>query len=79
MLVRVEEIEDTGIVRELLRAREYWQLKGLSVDLVILNERGASYVQDLQIGIEAAIRAAQLRPRSEIGRASCRERVSSPV
>jgi len=25
---------------------EYWRLKGLVVDLVILNERGASYVQD---------------------------------
>ena len=37
------------LVRQLLRAHEYWRLKQLAVDLVILNERAASYVQDLQI------------------------------
>ena len=61
VLVRVEEIEDTGIVRELLRAREYWQLKGLSVDLVILNERSTSYVQDLQSMLETLVRASRAR------------------
>ena len=33
------------------------------MDLVILNERGASYVQDLQVAIEAAVRISQARPR----------------
>jgi cyclic beta-1,2-glucan synthetase len=65
VLVRVEEIEDTGIVRELLRAREYWQLKGLSVDLVILNERSTSYVQDLQSMLETLVRAS--RSRTHLG------------
>ena len=37
------------IVRQLLRAHEYWRMKQLAVDLVILNERPPSYVQDLQI------------------------------
>ena len=39
VLVRIDEPEDLGIVRQLLRAHEYWRLKGLAVDLVILNEQ----------------------------------------
>jgi cyclic beta-1,2-glucan synthetase len=61
MLVRIDEVEDSGIVRELLRAREYWRLKGLVVDLVILNERGASYVQDLQVTLETLVRTHRSR------------------
>ena len=45
----------SGIVRQLLRAFEYWRLKRLSVDLVILNERASSYVQDLQMALETLI------------------------
>ncbi|HEY4892314.1 MAG TPA: glycosyl transferase, partial [Reyranella sp.] len=59
VLVRIDEVEDAAIVRELLRAREYWRLKGLVVDLVILNERGASYVQDLQIALESLVRTSR--------------------
>ncbi len=36
--VRIDELQDADIVREMLRAREYWRLKGPAVDLVILNE-----------------------------------------
>ena len=50
-------------VRQLLQAHEYWGIKRLAVDLVILNERGASYVQDLQVAIEAAVRTSLARPR----------------
>ena len=49
--------------RQLLQAHEYWGIKRLSVDLVILNERGASYVQDLQMALEAAVRTSLARPR----------------
>ena len=38
-------------------------MKQLAVDLVILNERGASYVQDLQIALETLVRTSQSRPR----------------
>ncbi len=61
VLIRIDEVEDSGIVRELLRAREYWRLKGLVVDLVILNERGASYVQDLQVMLEMLVRTHRSR------------------
>jgi cyclic beta-1,2-glucan synthetase len=63
VLVRIDEVEDAAVVRELLRAREYWRLKGLVVDLVILNERGASYVQDLQVALETLVRTSRSTTR----------------
>jgi cyclic beta-1,2-glucan synthetase len=59
VLVRIDEPEDTGIVRQLLRAHEYWRLKGLAVDLVILNEKATSYAQDLQGALETLVRTSQ--------------------
>ena len=37
-------------------------MKQLAVDLVVLNERKSSYVQDLQVAIETLVRASQSRP-----------------
>jgi cyclic beta-1,2-glucan glucanotransferase len=59
VLVRIDEVEDRGIVRQLLRAHEYWRMKGLAVDLVILNEKPASYLQDLQGALESLVRAGR--------------------
>jgi cyclic beta-1,2-glucan synthetase len=56
-------VEDLPQLRELLRAHEYWRMKRLAVDLVIINERAASYVQDLQVAIETAVRSSQSQPR----------------
>ncbi len=56
LLVRIDESEDIEIVRQLLHAFEYWKTKRLVVDLVILNDRGSSYVQDLQGSIDALVR-----------------------
>ena len=50
------------IARQLLQAHEYWRMKQLAVDLVILNERASSYVQDLQSALETLVRASQSRP-----------------
>ena len=43
-------------------------MKQLAVDLVILNERRSSYVQDLQIAIETLVRASQSRPAPGVER-----------
>ena len=59
VLVHIDEPEDIGIVRQLLRAHEYWRMKQLAVDLVILNERAPSYVQDLQAALETLVRTSQ--------------------
>ena len=65
ILVRIDEPEDQGIVRQLLRAHEYWRMKQLAVDLVILNEQAPSYAQDLQAALEAQVRTSQSRLRHE--------------
>ena len=63
VLLRIDDTDDIEQVRQLLRAHEYWRMKGLGVDLVIINERASSYLQDLQIAIETAVRSSQARPR----------------
>jgi cyclic beta-1,2-glucan synthetase len=65
VLVRIDEPEDRGIVRQLLRAHEYWRMKGLAVDLVILNEKAHSYAQEFQTSLEALVRTRQSGPRPE--------------
>jgi cyclic beta-1,2-glucan synthetase len=67
VLLRIDDIEDIGIVRQLLRAHEYWRLKQLAVDLVLLNERASSYVQDLQVALETGLRMSQSRVPSGAG------------
>ena len=57
----IDDVENLDVVRQLLRAHEYWRMKKLSVDLVILNERASSYVQDLQIALETLVRTSQSR------------------
>ncbi|WP_426990865.1 GH36-type glycosyl hydrolase domain-containing protein [Cupriavidus sp. 30B13] len=63
VLLRIDDVEDMAQVRQLLRAHEYWRLKRLGVDLVIVNERASSYAQDLQAAIDTAVRSSQSRPR----------------
>jgi cyclic beta-1,2-glucan synthetase len=64
VLVRIDDTDDLELVRQLLRAVEYWRLKQLTVDLVILNERAPSYVQDLQVALEGLVRADAARLRT---------------
>ncbi len=42
----VEE-DDLPLVREVLQAQEYWRLKGLRADVVILNEHPVSYLDEM--------------------------------
>jgi cyclic beta-1,2-glucan synthetase len=65
VLIRIDDEHDLDIVKQLLRAHAYWQAKRLAVDLVILNDRPASYADDLQHAIEAAIRTARTRIHDE--------------
>jgi len=65
VLVVIDEADDIGIVRQLLRAHAYWRMKRLAVDLVILNDRAPSYAQDLQVLIETLVRTSQSMPRLE--------------
>jgi cyclic beta-1,2-glucan synthetase len=67
VLARIDDNADVEIIRQLLRAHEYWRLKGLSADVVILNERATSYVQELQGSLEALVRGSQLRLSPDTG------------
>ena len=64
VLVRIADVEGLETVRQLLRAHEYWRMKQLAVDLVILNENPPSYAQDLQDALETMVRASQSRQPS---------------
>jgi cyclic beta-1,2-glucan synthetase len=64
VLVRIDDTDDLDFARQLLRAFEYWRMKQLTVDLVILNERAPSYTQDLQAALEVLIRTRLSRPRA---------------
>ena len=59
LLVRIDDIEHMTLVLQLIHAHAYWYAKRLAVDLVIINERAASYVQDLQAALETLVRAGQ--------------------
>ncbi|MHB8126969.1 MAG: GH36-type glycosyl hydrolase domain-containing protein [Desulfitobacteriaceae bacterium] len=48
VLVRVQNGQQLDLVRQLLIVHEYWRLKGVQVDLVILNEDESGYVQAFQ-------------------------------
>jgi cyclic beta-1,2-glucan synthetase len=59
ILVRIDDADDRGLLRQLLRAHEYWRMRHLAVDLVILNEKPTSYAQDLQLYLENMVRTCQ--------------------
>jgi cyclic beta-1,2-glucan synthetase len=63
VLARIDQTGDHDIVRQLLLAHEYWRMKQLSVDLVILDESPPSYAQDFQASLEALVRANRALPR----------------
>jgi len=47
VLLRVSDPQKIEIVRHLVQAHSYWRMKGLSVELVILNEDASVYRQSL--------------------------------
>ncbi len=48
ILTRIKDEKDMEMIRDLLRGHEYLRLKGLKIDLVIINEHATSYLQNLQ-------------------------------
>lgn len=62
VLVRIGVVDDLDMVRQILRGHEYLRLKGLHIDLVILNNHPPSYLQSLQDEIHLLIRSTGLQP-----------------
>ncbi len=57
VLLRVTNLENIELVRQLIKAHSYWRAKGLTVELVILNEDISVYRQNLQDQITSLIAA----------------------
>ncbi len=55
LLVRVVEADDLPLVRQVLQAQEYWRLKGLSADVVILNEHQVGYFDEVHAQLTALL------------------------
>ena len=55
LLVRVVGDDDVALVRQVLQAQEYWRLKGLSADVVILNEDPSSYLDEIHAQLTALL------------------------
>jgi cyclic beta-1,2-glucan synthetase len=58
VLVRIQDIPEVDLARQLLRAHEFWRFKGLAADLVILNEDMSGYFQPLQEQLADILRAS---------------------
>jgi len=55
VLITIGETRDAGLVRQMLQAHTYWQMHGLSVDILILNEEAGSYEQPLKERLEQMV------------------------
>ncbi|MFN7984585.1 MAG: glucoamylase family protein [Vicinamibacterales bacterium] len=54
-----------ALVGQVLRAREYWRLKGLVCDVAVLNEQASSYLDESQSALAALIGSAAWTRTSE--------------
>lgn len=61
VLTVVTDKEQFDIVQKLLKAHEFWRMKGLKADLVFMAEDESGYVQPLQDGIKELIFASHAR------------------
>ena len=58
LLLRIDDEADLPILRKALRMHEFLRARGVAHDVVILNERASSYVQDLQHAIQQLVDSA---------------------
>ncbi|MFA6091503.1 MAG: glucoamylase family protein [Elusimicrobiota bacterium] len=55
VLVRVLSQDGLALARQILQAQEYWRLKGLLADVVILNEHPVSYYDEVHAQLTALL------------------------
>jgi cellobiose phosphorylase len=56
VLVHVEEASAVSLVRQLLHAQEYWRVKDLRADVIILNDHPADYLDEVQNQLSSLVR-----------------------
>ncbi|MDR7419789.1 MAG: glucoamylase family protein [Armatimonadota bacterium] len=55
LLVRVSEERGLPLVQKALKAQEYWRLKGLSADVVVLNDHPTGYRDEIHERLQALL------------------------
>lgn len=63
LLVIIRSEEDVDVVRQALQAHEYLSIKGMKIDLVIINLEDAIYTQPLQDSIRDMISSSHARDK----------------
>src|SRR5690606_13270270 len=53
VLLQIADSENINLMRQVLQAHAYWRLKGLIVDLIVLNDNHGGYRQELNDQIHA--------------------------
>lgn len=66
VLLMVKDTKDKELVQQMLGAHQYWSLKGLKVDLVLLNLENAAYSQPLQDAMRDLLLAGY--PRDKVNK-----------
>ena len=61
IVLRVAKMEHMETVKQMLTAHEYFKLKGLSLDLIVLNDFGNSYEQPVQERLQEMIAVSHAR------------------
>ena len=69
VLVKVVEADDLALVRQVLQAQEYWRVKALAADVVVLNEHATDYLDEVHAG---AVGAAGRRGVEHLARSARR-------
>ena len=60
LLVKIKEIGDIDVLKEAMKAYEYYSLKNIKIDLVILDEEKKTYEEYVKEGIENVIANSHL-------------------
>lgn len=74
VLLQITDSENIQLVKQLIKAQAYWQLKGMGVDLFILNEDPSGYRQVLQDQIQGLLAAGTgISPNEKQGKVYVRQ------
>ncbi|MDW8800047.1 glucoamylase family protein [Clostridium sp. A1-XYC3] len=63
VLLIIRDEKHIDLARQLLNAHEYWSIKGLKVDLVIINLQGNSYIQSVNDTVRDLISSSHARDK----------------
>lgn len=58
MVVRIDNQADLPALRQVFRMQDYFRARGVAADLVVLNDRASTYIQELHDGVAHLAQAA---------------------